>query len=155
MQIETKDLKAITKKFFAVYGAHDVEAMTALCADDAKGRYAPYGREYVVPVRVGLTPFGKVLRRPFRISMSRWSKCFKQKVTPSWCRLSLAAQFRRTPPAVSRRKATTYASRTLISSATTRTAKSPTSIVIGTTHPSIASRQAHCRYSDIRELAFN
>ncbi len=25
MQIETKDLKAITKKFFAVYGAHDVE----------------------------------------------------------------------------------------------------------------------------------
>jgi len=37
MQIETKDLKAITKKFFAVYGAHDVEAMTALCADDAKG----------------------------------------------------------------------------------------------------------------------
>ena len=32
MQKETKDLKAITKKFFAVYGAHNVEAMTALCA---------------------------------------------------------------------------------------------------------------------------
>ncbi len=59
MQIETKDLKAITKKFFAVYGAHDVEAMTALCADDAKGRYAPYGREYVVPVRGGLNAFWK------------------------------------------------------------------------------------------------
>ena len=39
MQKEANDLKAITKKFFAVYGAHDVEAMTALCADDAKGRY--------------------------------------------------------------------------------------------------------------------
>src|SRR6266403_2165926 len=59
MQIETKDLKAITKKFFAVYGAHDVEAMTALCADDAKGRYAPYDREYVVPVRGGLNAFWK------------------------------------------------------------------------------------------------
>src|SRR5207245_9835912 len=59
MQIETKDLKAITKRFFAGYGAHDVEAMTALCADDAKGRYAPYGRECVVPVRGGLNAFGK------------------------------------------------------------------------------------------------
>ena len=59
MQKETKDLIAITKKFFAVYGAHDVEAMTALCADDAKGRYAPYGREYVVPVRGGLNAFWK------------------------------------------------------------------------------------------------
>ncbi len=59
MQEETNDLKAITKKFFAVYGAHDVEAMTALCADDAKGRYAPYGREYVVPVRGGLNAFWK------------------------------------------------------------------------------------------------
>src|SRR5256884_126153 len=59
MQIEAKDLKAITKKFFAVYGAHDVEAMTALCADDAKGRYAPYGREYVVPVQGGLNALWK------------------------------------------------------------------------------------------------
>jgi ketosteroid isomerase-like protein len=47
MQKETKDLKALTKKFFAVYGAHDVEAMTALCAD------------YVVPVRGGLNAFWK------------------------------------------------------------------------------------------------
>jgi ketosteroid isomerase-like protein len=59
MQKETKDLKAITKKFFTLYGAHDIEAMTALCADDAKGQYAPYGREYVVPVRGGLNAFWK------------------------------------------------------------------------------------------------
>jgi steroid delta-isomerase-like uncharacterized protein len=48
------DLKAIAKTFFAAYDAHDVEAMLALCADDAKGRYAPYGRESVVPIRGGL-----------------------------------------------------------------------------------------------------
>jgi hypothetical protein len=28
--------------------------MTALCADDALGRYAPYGRESVVPIRGGI-----------------------------------------------------------------------------------------------------
>lgn len=39
-----KDVKAIAKKFFAAYDAHDVESMLALCADDAQGRYCPYGR---------------------------------------------------------------------------------------------------------------
>jgi ketosteroid isomerase-like protein len=37
-------VKAIAKNFFAAYHAHDVEGMLALCADDAQGRYAPYGR---------------------------------------------------------------------------------------------------------------
>ena len=59
MKNEMRDLKAIAKQFFAAYAAHDVEAMTALCADDAKGRYAPYGRENVVPVRGGLNAFWK------------------------------------------------------------------------------------------------
>jgi len=49
-----KDVKAIAKKFFAAYDAHDVEGMLALCADDAQGRYAPYGRNSVVPIRGGL-----------------------------------------------------------------------------------------------------
>src|SRR3984957_7787176 len=49
-----KDLKAIARKFFAAYDAHDVEGMLALCADDARGRYAPYGRDSVVPIRGGL-----------------------------------------------------------------------------------------------------
>jgi hypothetical protein len=37
-------VKPIAKKFFAAYDVHDVEGMLALCADDAQGRYAPYGR---------------------------------------------------------------------------------------------------------------
>ena len=48
------DVKAIARKFFAAYDAHDVEGMLALCADDAEGRYAPYGRDSVVPIRGGL-----------------------------------------------------------------------------------------------------
>ncbi len=34
--------------------AHDVDGMLALCADGALGRYAPYGRESVVPIRGGI-----------------------------------------------------------------------------------------------------
>ena len=49
-----KDVKAIAKKFFAAYDAHDVEGMLALCATDAQGRYAPYGRDSVVPIKGSL-----------------------------------------------------------------------------------------------------
>ena len=49
-----KDLKSVAQKFFTAYDAHDVEGMLALCADDALGRYAPYGLKSVVPIRGGL-----------------------------------------------------------------------------------------------------
>ena len=49
-----KDLRATTKKFFAAYDAHDVEGMLALCADGAQGRYLPYGKNSVMPIRGGL-----------------------------------------------------------------------------------------------------
>ncbi len=48
------DVKAITKKFFAAYDAHDVDGMLALCADDAQGRYLPYGKNSFMPIRGGL-----------------------------------------------------------------------------------------------------
>ena len=48
------DVKSITKKFFAAYDAHDVEGMLAVCADEAQGRYAPYGRNSLMPIRGGL-----------------------------------------------------------------------------------------------------
>jgi ketosteroid isomerase-like protein len=51
---DANDLKSIAGKFFAAYDAHDVEGMLALCSDDAKGRYAPYGRDSVVPIRGSL-----------------------------------------------------------------------------------------------------
>ena len=48
------DPAALAKRFFAAYDAHDVEGMLAACADGALGRYAPYGRDSVVPIRGGL-----------------------------------------------------------------------------------------------------
>ena len=49
-----KDLKANAKKFFAAYDAHDVEGMLALCGDGAQGRYLPYGKKSLMPIRGGL-----------------------------------------------------------------------------------------------------
>jgi steroid delta-isomerase-like uncharacterized protein len=54
MKNEMKDLKTIAQSFFAAYDAHDVEAMINLCADDAVGRYLPYGKNSVMPIRGGL-----------------------------------------------------------------------------------------------------
>ena len=54
MKDNTMDLKPLAQKFFAAYDAHDVEGMTALCADDAVGRYLPYGRESAAPIRGGI-----------------------------------------------------------------------------------------------------
>src|SRR5277367_1191424 len=48
------DLKTIAQQFFAAYDAHDVDGMLAICADSALGRYAPYGRDSVVPIRGGI-----------------------------------------------------------------------------------------------------
>ena len=48
------DVKAITRKFFAAYNAHDVDGMLALCADGAQGRYLPYGKNSVMPFHGGL-----------------------------------------------------------------------------------------------------
>ena len=50
----SRDLKAITKQFFAAYDAHDVDSMLTLCAEGARGRYVPYGKNSVVPIRGGL-----------------------------------------------------------------------------------------------------
>ena len=49
-----KDVKETAKKFFAAYDAHDVDGMLALCADGAQGRYLPYGKKSVMPIRGGL-----------------------------------------------------------------------------------------------------
>ena len=54
MKNETKDLKSIAESFFTAYDAHDVDGMLAVCADGALGRYAPYGRNSVVPIRGGI-----------------------------------------------------------------------------------------------------
>src|SRR5580693_2189686 len=54
MKKNTKEYVSIAQQFFTAYDAHDVDGMLALCADSALGRYAPYGRESVVPIRGGI-----------------------------------------------------------------------------------------------------
>src|ERR1700688_218925 len=54
MKTNTAKFLPIAEKFFTAYDAHDVEGMLAVCADGALGRYAPYGRKSVVPIRGGL-----------------------------------------------------------------------------------------------------
>jgi steroid delta-isomerase-like uncharacterized protein len=49
-----QDYKAITNEFFAAYDKHDVDAMLSFCADGAQGRYLPYGKKSVMPLRGGL-----------------------------------------------------------------------------------------------------
>jgi len=48
------DVKALTKQFFATYDNQDVDGMLALCAEGAQGRYLPYGKNSVMPIRGGL-----------------------------------------------------------------------------------------------------
>ena len=54
MKSELIDLKSIAQQFFSAYDAHDVDGMLAFCAEGALGRYAPYGRDSVVPIRGGI-----------------------------------------------------------------------------------------------------
>jgi len=61
MKTNGKDYVSTAQQFFTAYDAHDVDGMLALCADGALGRYAPYGRESVVPIRGGID----VIRRAF------------------------------------------------------------------------------------------
>jgi hypothetical protein len=50
MKGNAKDYVSTAQQFFTAYDAHDVDGMLGLCA----GRYAPYGRESVVPIRGGI-----------------------------------------------------------------------------------------------------
>ena len=54
MKTNTTDRATAAQRFFTAYDTHDVDGMLALFADGALGRYAPYGRESVVPIRGGI-----------------------------------------------------------------------------------------------------
>jgi hypothetical protein len=60
MKTNAKDYVSIAQQFFTAYDAHEVDDMLALCADGALGRYAPYGRESVVPIRGGIDSLARV-----------------------------------------------------------------------------------------------
>ena len=54
MKTNTTDFATTAQNFFAAYDVHDIEGITALFSAGALGRYAPYGRESVVPIRGGI-----------------------------------------------------------------------------------------------------
>src|ERR1700676_2848338 len=54
MKTTTTNFTASAHEFLPSYDAHDADGMVALCADGAQGRYAPYGRESVMPIRGGI-----------------------------------------------------------------------------------------------------
>src|SRR5277367_1941492 len=54
MKASATDFNSIAQQFFAAYDAHDLDKMLSLCTEDAQGRYAPYGRHSVMPIRGGL-----------------------------------------------------------------------------------------------------
>jgi hypothetical protein len=54
MKGNAKDYVSTAQQFFTAYDAHDVDGMLGLYADGALGRYAPYGRESLVPIRGGI-----------------------------------------------------------------------------------------------------
>ena len=59
-----RDLKAITKKFFAAYDAHDVDSMLTLCAEGLKDDMSPTARTVSRQSVVALNKFGAAFRRP-------------------------------------------------------------------------------------------
>ncbi len=122
MKRNAKDYVSTAQQFFAAYDAHDVDGMLGLCADGALGRYAPYGRESVVPIRGGID----VIWRAFPNAVPN----FRVKV------IELIRG--------SQRRARTYTSLTATFCVSTPTPKSHGSTLTGTTPSSTVSNRAAC-----------
>jgi steroid delta-isomerase-like uncharacterized protein len=56
-ETQMKDYERILRAFFSAYDAHDIDGMLAFCAEGAQGRYLPYGRENIMPLRGGIEAF--------------------------------------------------------------------------------------------------
>jgi hypothetical protein len=139
----TKDLKAITKQFFAAYDAHDVDSMLALCADGAQGRYVPYGKSSVLPIRGGL----EMIWRGFPRAVPDFGAEVVEMIEAQDNTVVVQALVGGTMPADVpgwSRKALSDASPTPTSYGSTRTAKSRVWIVTGITPLSTRSRRAPC-----------
>jgi hypothetical protein len=60
MKGNAKEYVSTAQQFFTAYNAQDVDGILGLYADGALGRYAPYGRESVVPIRGGIDVIWRV-----------------------------------------------------------------------------------------------
>ena len=143
MKMNAKDYVSIAQQFFTAYDAHDVDGMLALCADGALGRYAPYGRESVVPIRGGID----VIWRAFPNAVPNFRVKVIELIPADGNTVVIQAEMSGPIPAevpgVARR-ARTYTSLTATFCVSTRTPKSHGSTLTGTTPSSTVSRRAAC-----------
>ena len=141
MKGNAKDYVSTAQQFFTAYDAHDVDGMLGLCADGAPGRYAPYGRESVVPIRGGIN----VIWRAFPNAVPNFRVKVIELIPTDGNTVVIQAEmsgpylqkFR-----ASQRRARTYTSLTATFCVSTRTPKSHGSTLTGTTPSSTVSRRA-------------
>jgi hypothetical protein len=143
VKTNTKDHVSTAQQFFTAYDAHDVDGMLALCADGALGRYAPYGRETVVPIRGGID----VIWRAFPNAVPNFRVKVIELIPAEGNIVVIQAEMSGPIPVECmglQRRVRTYTSLTATFCVSTRTPKSHGSTLTGTTPSSTVSRRAAC-----------
>src|SRR5271154_5745851 len=143
MKTDARDHVSIAQRFFTSYDAHDVDGMLALCADGARGRYAPYGRESVVPIRGGID----VIWRAFPNAVPNFRVKVIELIPTDGNTVVIQTEMSGPIPAEvrgSQRRARTYTSLTATFCVSTRIPRSLGSMLTGTTPSSTISRRAAC-----------
>ena len=144
MKTNAKDCVSAAQQFFTAYDAHDVDGMLALCADGALGRYGPYGRESVVPIRGGID----IIWRAFPNAVPNFRVKVIELIPAEGDIVVIQAEMSGPIPAEVplelQRRARTYTSRTATFCVSTRPPKSHGSTLTGTTPSSTVSRRAAC-----------
>src|SRR5271155_3407194 len=143
MKTNAKDYVSAAQQFFTAYDAHDVDGMLALCANGALGRYAPYGRESVVPIRGGIDG----IWRAFPNAVPNFRVKVIELIPAEGNIVVIQAEMSGPIPAKCmglQRRARTYTSLTATFCVSTPTPKSHGSTLTGTTPSSTVSRRAAC-----------
>jgi hypothetical protein len=91
MKGNAKDYVSAAQQFFTAFDAHDVDGMLALCADGALGRYAPYGRESVVPIRGGIDVIWRAFPSRFCCTAVKIVSSERSYFSPVRCRVTRVA----------------------------------------------------------------
>jgi len=140
MKGNAKDYVSTAQQFFTAYDAHDVDGMLGLFADGALGRYAPYGRENVVPIRGGID----VIWRAFPNAVPNFRVKVIELIPADGNTVVIQAEM--SGPILQKfrgwqRRARTYTSLTATFCVSTRTPKSHGSTLTGTTLSSTVSNR--------------
>jgi hypothetical protein len=143
VKTNAKDDVSAAQQFFTAYDAHDVDGMLALCADGSLGRYAPYGRESVVPIRGGIDGIWRAFPNAvpnFRVKVIELIPAEGKIVV---IQAEMSGPIPAEVPGVAKR-ARTYISLTATFCVSTRIPRSLGSMLTRTTPSSTVSRRAAC-----------